>query len=259
MADQPNPARVAIAILKAQRKRRPDPNGAATVDHDGLAPVLRALEERSLDALPQQRARLAAYRDRLELVDPDSLSRPEALSYWLNLYNAGALDLAATAQLGSEETVLRVRGAFAATWATVAGEDLSLNDIEHGKIRRFNDPRIHGALVCGSASCPTLRYEPFEGSRLDAQLDDQMRTFLAGGGATTDRSDGTLRLSRVFRWYGGDFTRPRRMPTWIPARSGNLRRAVATWLGADDARWVAEAAPRVEFAPYDWGLACSIA
>lgn len=259
MADQPNPARVAIAILRAQRKRRPRPHGDGFVDHDGLAPVLRALDERALDALPQQRARLAAYRDRLEAVDPDLLSRAEALAYWLNLYNAGALDLAATAQLGSAETVLRVRGAFAATWATVAGEDLSLNDIEHGKIRRFGDPRIHGALVCGSASCPTLRYEPFEGPRLDAQLDDQMRTFLAGGGAATDRSDGVLRLSRVFRWYGGDFTRPRRMPTWVPARRTNLRQVVAAWLGEDDARWVANAAPRVEFSPYDWGLACSIA
>ena len=52
-------------------------------------------------------------------------------------------------------------GAFDAPWAMVGGESLSLNDIEHGKIRRFRDPRIHAALVCGSVSCPTLRYEPF--------------------------------------------------------------------------------------------------
>ena len=46
-----------------------------------------------------------------------------------------------------------------------------LDDIEHGKVRRFGDPRIHSALVCGSVSCPTLRFEPYEGDRLDASAD----------------------------------------------------------------------------------------
>ena len=85
----------------------------------------------------------------------------ERLAFWLNLYNAGALALAADTLSAGENTVLRIPGAFDAPWAMVGGESLSLNDIEHGKIRRFGDPRIHAALVCGSASCPTLRYEPF--------------------------------------------------------------------------------------------------
>ena len=113
-------------------------------------------------------------------------------------------------------------GAFDTPWAMVGGESLSLNDMEHGKIRRFQDPRIHAALVCGSVSCPSLRYEPF-GDNLGEQLDEQIRTFLAGGGAHVDRDSGTLQLSRVFLWYGGDFVRPGRMPTWIPARRRDLR------------------------------------
>jgi len=259
MANQPNPARVAAAIVRAQMKRRPDPHGDVTFDHGALHPILDDLRQSGLDALLNHRARLASYRDRLEMFDPDTFPRTGALAFWLNLYNAGALDLAASAYAAGTQTVLRVPGAFAATWATVAGERLSLNDIEHGKIRRFGDPRIHAALVCGSASCPTLRYEPFDGARLDEQLDDQMCTFLAGGGAAVDRARGVVRLSRVFRWYGGDFTRPGRMPTWIPARNANLRSAVAEWLTAEDRRWVSETTPRLDFAPYDWGLACSIA
>jgi hypothetical protein len=259
MTNQPNPARVAAAIVRAQLKRRPGPSGDGTFDHAALQPILGDLRRNGLDALPNHRARLASYRDRLEMLDPDAFTRAGALAFWLNLYNAGALDLAASAHAAGKQTVLRVPGAFAATWANVAGERLSLNDIEHGKIRRFGDPRIHGALVCGSASCPTLRYEPFDGTRVDTQLDDQMRTFLAGGGAEVDRERGVVRLSRVFRWYGGDFTRPGRMPTWVPARKTTLRAAVAEWLSDEDGRWVAETGPRLEFAPYDWGLACSIA
>ena len=90
-------------------------------------------------------------------------------------------------------------------------------EIEHAKIRRFRDPRIHAALVCGSVSCPTLRREPFSGAGIDAQLEAQMRSFLEHGGAVADRPSNALSLSRVMLWYGGDFTRPNRMPT-------NLRR-----------------------------------
>jgi hypothetical protein len=154
--------------------------------------------------------------------------------------------------------VLRVPGAFDRPWATISGEELSLNAIEHGKIRRFGDPRIHGALVCGSVSCPTLRYQPF-GPDLNEQLDDQMASFLAGGGAAVDRLSGTLRLSWIFLWYGGDFVRPKRMPTWLPARKRDLARVIARWLPADDAAWVLTSSPTVDYADYDWGLACSIA
>ena len=259
MADQPNPISVAITVLGAMRWRRPRPAGDGSFNHARLTPVLEALAAEGVGSLPARRPHLAAHRDECESIDPDQLSRDEALAFWLNLYNAGALDLAAKAQSAGASSVLRTPGAFRETWATIAGERLSLNDIEHGKVRRFRDPRIHAALVCGSASCPTLRPEPYDGSRLEEQLDDQMRSFLAGGAASADRESGVLRLSRVFLWYGADFTRATRMPTWLPTRKRKLAAMVAKWLPADDARWVLSNSPKVEFAPYDWGLACSIA
>ncbi len=258
MADQPNPIAVAISILRARRIRRPDPSGTGTVASGDLGQVLETLRSGGITALPAERDRLDGFRDRMQATDPDSLNRDGALAFWLNLYNAGALAIASDAFEEGAATVLRTPGVFDATWATIAGESLSLNDIEHGKIRRFGDPRIHGALVCGSASCPTLRYEPF-GENLDDQLDDQMRSFLAGGGAAVDRPAGTLRLSRIFLWYGGDFTRPHRMPTLLPSRKEDLARVVAGWLPDADAKWVVDSSPKVEYASYDWGLACSIA
>lgn len=208
--------------------------------------------------LPSERAVLARFRYRMEEVDPDSLSADGALAFWLNLYNAGALALAADAISAGASTVLRIPGAFDAPWAMVGGEALSLNDIEHGKIRRFKDPRIHAALVCGSVSCPSLRYEPF-GEDLGVQLDEQMRSFLSGGGARVDRETGALELSRVFLWYGGDFVRPGRMPTWVPARRSDLARSIAQWLPDEDASWVVASSPTVAYSAYDWGLACSVA
>ncbi|MDJ0791520.1 MAG: DUF547 domain-containing protein [Acidimicrobiia bacterium] len=259
MSDSPNLAIVAASMLRAQRVRRPRPHGDATVDHGDLQPVLHDLATGGISSLRENREQLEAYRDRLGDEDPDRMPAAEALSFWINLYNAGALHAAARALEDGASTVFRVPGAFTRTWAFVEGEALSLDDIEHGKVRRFGDPRIHAALVCGSISCPTLRYEPYTGKNLDTQLDDQMRTFLAMGGAQLDRVDNRISLSRIFLWYGRDFTRPDAMPAMTPASAARVRDTVAWWLPADDRDYVWDREPEVDFMPYDWGLACSVA
>jgi hypothetical protein len=254
----PNPLAVAWSIMRAMRSRRPAPSGTGSTDHSRLAPVLDALRRHGVTALTERRDDLDDYRTHLETIDPDTLTGDEALAFWLNLYNAGALTVAAEAAARGESSVLRLPGAFRRPWTHIAGEDLSLDAIEHGKIRRFGDPRIHGALVCGSASCPTLRHEPYRGAALDQQLDDQLRSFLAAGGAVADREARVLKLSRVFMWYGGDFARPHRMPTWLPPRRRNLAATLSRWLDGTITRWVEDTEPRVEFLAYDWSLACSI-
>jgi len=254
----PNPFVVAVSIMRARRVRRPRPTGSATVDHGRLAPVLTDLQAAGVPALASHRHSLTEYRNSVQQLDPDKLSRDEALAYWINLYNAGALDLAAEAAGRGDSSVLRVTRGFRRPWTVVAGEQLSLDDIEHGKIRRFGDPRIHGGLVCGSASCPTLRYEPFSGSSIDDQLEDQMHVFLSGGGAVRDEIANTLFLSRIFLWYGADFTRPNRMPSLLPARKRAVADALGRWFRPDIEAWRIASGPRIEFQPYDWSLACTI-
>ncbi len=134
----------------------------------------------------------------------------------------------------------------------IAGEALSLDDIEHGKVRRFGDPRIHAALVCGSVSCPTLRSEPYDGARLHDQLEDQMSRFLASGAAVPDPPARKVTLSRVFLWYGADFTRPYRMPTLLAARLAD------PMVGALPGRLDRQNPSGVGFQPYDWALRCAV-
>ena len=251
----PNPIGVAWSILRARRVRRPAPSPSGpTVDHRPLVSVLQAIETGGVAALSDHTDTLRRHLDDLREIDPDDLDRPTALAYWLNLYNLGALDLARRSMESGATTVLRTPGGFSEPVAEIAGERLSLNDIEHGKIRRFGDPRIHGALVCGSVSCPTLRHEPYEGDRLDDQLDHQMSAFLSAGAAVV--SERTVELSRVFLWYGADFVRPARMPTFLPARRRAVARSLRPWLDPESAEAVDRL--RVRFQAYDWGLACSV-
>ena len=238
--------------------RPPSPRGDAGCDHSGLTPVLDALAGGDIGALGGVAGRLDTYLGHLQAVDPDTLGRDEALAYWIDLYNAAAIRLAYGAHREGHGSVLDVRRGFDAAAVEVAGEALSLSDVEHGKIRRFGDPRIHLALVCGSVSCPTLRSRPFTGEDLDAQLDDQARTFLAAGGAVVDRERRRVEVSRVFLWFGGDFTRPHRMPTWLPASKRRRSTVISRWLGPDDAAWVEQTRPRFAYQDYDWALACSV-
>jgi hypothetical protein len=255
--DGPNPISVGMSVVKALRVRKPQWHSTGPApDYGRLGLVLDTVRRHGVPALGGLLDELGDYTADLSKVAPTGLSRTDALAFWLNLYNVGALTLAGEAAATNERSVLRLPGAFTRPFTTVEGESVSLNDIEHGKIRRFGDPRIHSALVCGSASCPTLRYEPFDGDRLDAQLDDQMGSFLVGGGSLLQGD--VLWLSRVFLWYGGDFVRPGRMPTFRPAGKRRVARALEPWLPGDHRSWLRSGAGRIAFQSYDWSLGCSV-
>ena len=64
-------------------------------------------------------------------------------------------------------------------------------------------------------------------------------------------------LSRILLWFGGDFVRPKRMPSFMPVSKTQVAKAIARWLPEDIGRAV-EAGAKVDFQPYDWSLACSI-
>jgi hypothetical protein len=232
--------------------------GQEIAGHARLDPILAAVATGGVPALADRDRELTGYLRHLASIDPDGLRPEEAKAFWINLYNAGALDLARRTWGAGLPTVLRVRGGFTAPFIAVADEPLSLDGIEHGKVRRFEDPRIHAALVCGSASCPTLRSEAYRGKEVGDQLDDQMRAFLSGGAAAADRERGVLQVSRVFRWYGADFVRPERMPSLLPASRRRVRDALRPWMSPDLRHWVDADDPAVEFLPYDWGLGCAV-
>ncbi len=248
-------------MLRSRRVRTPAPSGRLSPgpDHAGLADVLTQVASSGPRALAGLRPEIDAYVDGLAAIDPDDLDLTSNQAYWLNLYNAGALAVASTAYEDGTPTVLRIPGVFSRPWVEVAGEALSLDDIEHGKIRRFGDPRIHAALVCGSASCPTLRFEPYDGVRLESQLDAQMRSFLSSGAMVLNPGEASVSMSRIFLWFGRDFVAPHRMPAMGTANAGRVRDTVAYWLPESERRWVWETEPSVEFQDYDWGLSCTVA
>jgi hypothetical protein len=73
-----------------------------------------------------------------------------------------------------------------------------------------------------------------------------------------DLRDRRVALSRVFKWFGGDFVRPGRMPLILPARKRPIVRSLAPWLPPELSEWIEQAGPTIDFLPYDWSLACRV-
>ena len=157
---------------------------------------------------PELRA-LSAYVAALEAVDPAGLSRPEQFAFWVNLYNALTLRLVLERYPVRSIRAIRPNPVSIGPWkqplTAVAGQRLSLDDIEHGILRRgWREPRVHYAVNCASVGCPNLRTRAFRGASLEAELTDAARDFVNHPrGARV--VDGKLVTSSIYRWFREDF------------------------------------------------------
>lgn len=151
-------------------------------------------------------------------------------AFWLNIYNAYV-------QILLEEKPERMEtrndkfgyNFFSSSQVTIAGHELSLDDIEHGLIRHSKmkismgflnkigwftedfekrlrwkelDNRIHFALNCGAKSCPKIAiYTP---DRVNEQLDKSAKQYLK---KSTDYNpeQNTVAVTSLMNWYRGDF------------------------------------------------------
>jgi hypothetical protein len=183
--------------------------------------------------------------------DPGAPAPHEAvLAFWINVYNAltlaGVLHVYPTASV--RDHTGRVLGFN--LWKNyrlhLGGKALSLSDIEHGVLRRLDDPRVHFGLVCGAKGCPALARQAYTADAVNDQLDAGAREFLARpDGVALDPARRVVTLSKLFRWYGSDFA---------PTRAGRLA-ALRRFLPAGP-EWdrLAEGGLRAEYLPYDWAL-----
>ncbi|MCA1793697.1 MAG: DUF547 domain-containing protein, partial [Desulfobacteraceae bacterium] len=63
----------------------------------------------------------------------------------------------------------------------------------------------HFAINCASRSCPPLRNEPYDGTMLETQLEEQTRQFINHPKNTFVKED-TLFVSPIFKWFEDDFS-----------------------------------------------------
>lgn len=190
------------------------------VDNSAWNTFLRAYAQRSDDGIvlvdyatvtDEDRIGLERYIAALEATDPASLTSDEQLAFWINLYNAETVAL--ILENYPIKSIRQIKNGlfdFSGPWndkrITVAGADLSLNDVEHNIIRvLFNEPRIHYAVNCAAIGCPNLRLTAYDGASLDAALDERARDYINHPRGVSVDDRGRVTASKIFAWYREDF------------------------------------------------------
>lgn len=141
-------------------------------------------------------------------------------TFWVNMYNAWYQILA----IRLNKTRPKI---FTVKLIPIAGLSLSLDDIEHGILRKYRwkwsmgylpqflpqkaikelavdsiDYRIHFALNCGAKSCPPIAFYRYD--KIDQQLDMATVAFIKGETEINDENK-VINTSKILSWFKGDF------------------------------------------------------
>jgi Protein of unknown function, DUF547 len=166
--------------------------------------------------LAQDRAALKNYLDSLSKVSAQEFAgwtKPQQMAFLINAYNAFTAEKILTRypNIKSIWDFGKIFGnPFKDKFFTLFGREFTLDMIEHETLRKpgaYNEPRVHFAANCASVGCPMLREEPYVAERLDAQLEEQTRRFLADRSRNRyNATDNTLEVSEIFKWFSEDWT-----------------------------------------------------
>lgn len=145
--------------------------------------------------------------------DENMWTENELKAFWINAYNAFTIQLivenyplSSIKDLNFLISIPFVNTIWDKSFIKIGNEEYSLNDIEHRILRKkFKDPRIHFAINCASESCPVIRRDAFDPSRLDEQLREQSILFINDNRKNLiERNE--IQISKIFLWFKGDFT-----------------------------------------------------
>jgi len=169
----------------------------------------------------------------------------QQIAFLINAYNAYTLRLILDHY--PVKSIKDIGSFLTGPWDQLAvklfGETTKLNAVEHKILRKdYSEPRIHFALVCAAKGCPPLRTEAYVANRLNEQLDDQAKQFLATPNKNrVEAGEQVVYLSPIFKWYGGDFEK----------KSGSVLAALQPyWPG----KATATDGFKIHYTDYDWTL-----
>lgn len=174
--------------------------------------------------------------------DVAAWTRAQKIAFYSNAYNAYTFQTILEASPVASIRDIKPDPWEASKW-TVAGRTMSLNEMEHKKLRGdLKEIRVHFILVCAAKSCPVLPNKAILPDGLESQLNRYAKAFFTD--TTRNRVDvagGKVYLSKLLDWYRGDF-------------NDNPAAYMAKFVDAETRAFLEGGEFVVVFNDYDWGL-----
>lgn len=167
-------------------------------------------------------------------------SEEEEIAFYINTYNLHILDV--VTDNWPINSIKELSKWNLPIWKkkiiNLNGKMLSLDELEHFLIKQYSEPKIHFALNCASISCPDLLATPYVGKILYEQLENQTSTFLNNHTKGFNIENNTLKISKIFKWYKGDFS-----------GESSLMNLSTSILNIDFSNY-----NEIDYLIYDWGI-----
>lgn len=186
----------------------------------------------------------------------NKFSYKQKLAFLINAYNGYTIKLILDDQSKNKKwtkSIKKIGGWFGSPWKIeffkLLGKKRNLDWIEHQKLRKFGEPRIHAAIVCASIGCPILLNQAFTPGKIYKQLQTQMVKFLKDKEKNRyDTKKNVLYLSPIFKWFKEDFTKGTKKDKDLIAYLKKVMKGTGSSI---------EKAPlnaSIEYTDYDWNL-----
>ncbi|MHC5137024.1 MAG: DUF547 domain-containing protein [Planctomycetota bacterium] len=199
-----------------------------------------------------------------------ALSRDERIAFWINTYNFCTIELILRHYpiqpkwymiIYPDNSIMQIPGGWTKEFFDIQREEYNLQEIEQDfLLKRYKDPRICFALSNASVGGATLRNEPYKASRLDEQLDDQVKKYLATNkGIRWDKDNNILHLSNVFQAHTKTFLESDK---WAAIKKFRKRKDeeriwlnfILPHLSEEDIRYLETSEFKIKFIEFDWHL-----
>ncbi len=182
----------------------------------------------------------------------------DQIAFYINAYNAITL-YSIVERYPKLKSIKAISGVWDKREWDVAGEKLTLNDIENEKLRpNYDEPRIHFGINCASIGCPPLNPTPFLGATLDEQLAVRARAFFNDPERFSyDSQKGKLHVTRIFKWFGDDFLsneNPRPKNSSFSKKDAAIVAFIAAQMPENIALDILSGAKSIDHMDYDWKI-----
>lgn len=164
-------------------------------------------------AVQVERASLDRFIGEIADVSLTDVARDDRLAFWLNAYNALVLrtvidryPINGHSTQYPSGSIRQIPGAFEQVEHRVAGQTLTLDQMERTELAAFGDPRVYLALGRGAVGGGRLRSAAFTGDELERQLSEVRAECLRRSECVqVDRANTQVVASSIFSWRSAEF------------------------------------------------------